>query len=104
MGITKQDAIDACYDVVHGQKELGRLVAFVDGLPDETLAILRGGSSNEAIVEFPSSWWPMCSQIGQLLACSLLGPAYSTWLGALLTVLYSRQAGSQAGGPQRGVP
>ncbi len=50
MGITKQDAADACYDVVRDKKELGALLALVDGLADETLAILR--KDNETIVEF----------------------------------------------------
>ena len=32
MGITKHDAIEACYDVVHDQKELGRLLSFMNGV------------------------------------------------------------------------
>ena len=55
MSITKDQAVQACYDktVVHDEKERGRLLEFVDRLPaEEPAPILRADTANEAIVEY----------------------------------------------------
>jgi len=54
MPLPRKKAIDACYDetVVHDEDEQGKLLEFLDRLPDDKLAILRRKSSNKAIVSF----------------------------------------------------
>eukprot|EP00197_Chlamydomonas_leiostraca_P007202 CAMPEP_0202866796 /NCGR_PEP_ID=MMETSP1391-20130828/8366_1 /ASSEMBLY_ACC=CAM_ASM_000867 /TAXON_ID=1034604 /ORGANISM="Chlamydomonas leiostraca, Strain SAG 11-49" /LENGTH=193 /DNA_ID=CAMNT_0049546781 /DNA_START=163 /DNA_END=744 /DNA_ORIENTATION=- len=53
MPLTKQKAIEACYDetVVHDEKERGRLLELLERLPDE-IAVLRPDTANEAIVAY----------------------------------------------------
>ncbi len=75
MGISKYKAAAACHKILNEKSnadELGELLSFLRGMPDETLAFLSEESLDEAIVAFlraeMAGWWhlgwalPNCPQ------------------------------------------